>query len=158
MFPLFWNVSPQFFLPWSGSVRQDIELDRFFSAIPRSAGDGGVEEAAFKRASYGSQLGWITEVLLETMKDVPADEKSALGKLRLANADIQRLKLQRRYPAPAELSGELIADYLRTLRQQDSARYEAESRQLLQLLQPSQPLQPLQPVAGTVPATVAQGA
>ena len=139
MFPLFWIVSPQFFLPWSGSVRQEIELDRFFSAIPRSAGDGEVEEAAFKRASYGSQLGWITEVLLETMKDVPADEKSPLGKLRLANADIQRLKLRRRCLAPRELNGELsgeqIADYLRALRTQDSARYEAVSRQLLSLLQ-----------------------
>ncbi|KQV79201.1 hypothetical protein ASD15_21345 [Massilia sp. Root351] len=145
MFPLFWNLSPQFFLPWSGSVRQDIELDRFFNAIPRSAGDGDIEEAAFKRASYGSQLGWITEVLLETMKDVPADEKSPLGKLRLANADIQRMKLQRRYLAPGELSGELIADYLRTLRTQDRARYEAVSQQLLHLLQPA---------ASAAPATV----
>lgn len=136
MFPLFWNLSPQFFLPWSGSVRQDIELDRFFNAIPRSAGDGAIEEAAFKRASYGSQLGWMTEVLLETMKDVPADEKSPLGKLRLANADIQRMKLQRRYLAPGELSGEQITDYLRTLRAQDSASYEAVSRQLLRLLLP----------------------
>jgi|EP01034_Spumella_vulgaris_P022537 hypothetical protein len=149
MFPLFWNLSPQFFLPWSGSVRQDIELDRFFSAIPRSAGDGGIEEAAFKRASYGSQLGWITEVLLETMKDVPADEKSPLGKLRLANADIQRMKLQRRYLAPGELSGELIADYLRTLRTQDRARYETVSQQLLPLLQPA---------ASVAPATAAPGA
>lgn len=136
MFPLFWNLSPQFFLPWSGSVRQDIELDRFFNAIPRSAGDGEVEEAAFKRASYGSQLGWLTEVLLQTMKDVPADEKSPLGKLRLANADIQRIKLQRHDPAPGALNGELIADYLRMLRAQDSARYEALSRQLLHVLQP----------------------
>jgi len=153
MFPLFWNLSPQFFLPWSGSVRQDIELDRFFNAIPRSAGDGEVEQAAFKRASYGSQLGWLTEVLLETMKDVPADEKSPLGKLRLANADIQRMKLQRRHLAPGELNGELsgeqIADYLRTLRTQDSARYEAVSRQLLHLLQPA---------ASVAPATVTPGA
>lgn len=149
MFPLFWNLSPQFFLPWSGSVRQDIELDRFFNAIPRSAGDGEVEEAAFKRASYGSQLGWLTEVLLQTMKDVPADEKSPLGKLRLANADIQRIKLQRRAPAAGELNGELIADYLRTLRAQDSARYEALSRQLLHVLQPP---------ASATPATVAPDA
>jgi hypothetical protein len=139
MFPLFWNWSPQYFLPWSGSVKQDIELDRFFNAIPPSAGDGRIEEAAFKRASYGSQLGWLTEVLLETMKDVPADEKSALGKLRLANADIQRLKLARRGTAPVELSGEQIADYLHTLRTQDRARFDTLSRQLLLLLQPPAP-------------------
>ena len=136
MFPLFWNWSPHFFLPWSGSVRQDIELDRFFNAIPRAAGDGVIEQAAFKRASYGSQLGWITEVLLEAMKDVPADENSPLGKLRLANADIQRMKLERHYLAAGDISGERIADYLRTLRKQDGARYEQLSQQLLHLLQP----------------------
>ncbi|CAN7651422.1 hypothetical protein LJR289_004949 [Pseudoduganella sp. LjRoot289] len=146
MFPLFWHWSPQFFLPWSGSVKQDIELDRFFSAIPPAAGDGALERAAFKRASYGSQLGWITEVLLETMKDVPADEKSPLGKLRLANADIQRLKLARRGvelsagdpggEAGAELSGNAIASFLQELRQRDSARYAQLSQQLMQLLAP----------------------
>lgn len=142
MFPLFWHWSPQFFLPWSGSVRQDIELDRFFSAIPPAAGDGAVEEAAFKRASYGSQLGWITEVLLETMKEVPADEKSPLGKLRLANADIQRIKLARHSVelAPGEPNGEQIARLLRDLRQRDGARYTQVCQQLAQLLQPpSQP-------------------
>jgi hypothetical protein len=138
MFPMLWLWSPQIFLPWSGSVKQEIELDRFFNAIPASAGDGAIEGAAFKRASYGSQLGWLTEVLLETMKDVPADEKSPLGKLRLANQDIQRLKREQRVPNAAptaeELSAEQIASYLDTLRASDRARYAQLSAQLRPLL------------------------
>jgi hypothetical protein len=136
MFPMLWLWSPQIFLPWSGSVKQEIELDRFFNAIPAAAGDGAIEGAAFKRASYGSQLGWLTEVLLETMKDVPADDKSPLGKLRLANEDIQRLKREQRVAAPParELSGEQIASYLHTLRASDRARYAQLSAQLRPLL------------------------
>jgi hypothetical protein len=136
MFPLLWLWSPRIFLPWSGSVKQEIELDRFFNAIPASAGDGAIEGAAFKRASYGSQLGWLTEVLLETMKDVPADETSPLGKLRLANEDIQRLKPKQRLAArpTRELSGEQIASYLDTLRASDRARHAQLSAQLRPLL------------------------
>lgn len=158
MFPLFWHWSPQFFLPWSGSVKQDIELDRFFSAIPPAAGNGTIEQAAFRRASYGSQLGWITEVLLESVGDVPADSRSALGKLRRANVDIQRLKLapdavsdaapteggddrensagEAGHAGHADMGGAQIAAYLRALRRDDRERYEELSRQLLPLLQP----------------------
>ena len=145
MFSLFWHWSPQFFLPWSGSVRQDIELDRFFQAIPASAGDGAVEEAAFKRASYGSQLGWITEVLLETMKEVAADENNPLGKLRLAHADIQRMKLERQgmETAEDEAGAAQIAALLRDLRQRDSTRHAQVSQQIMQLLQLSQKTEPM---------------
>lgn len=129
MFPFLWLWSPQFFLPWSGSVTQDIALERFFNAIPRSSGDGGIEYAAFKRASYGSQLGWITEVLLELMKDAPADDHGALGKLRLAHADIALLKMEKQGQA-----AEHIAAYLDTLRQQDGARFARLSERLLPLL------------------------
>lgn len=131
MFPMLWLWSPRIYLPWSGSVKQDLELDHFFDAIPAAAGDGAIEGAAFRRASYGRQLGWLTEVLLETMKDVPADEKSPLGKLRWADEYIQRLKREQR----KELSGEQIANYLNTLRASDGARYAQLSAQLRPLLE-----------------------
>ncbi|SFU45134.1 hypothetical protein [Pseudoduganella namucuonensis] len=129
MFPFLWLWSPQFFLPWSGSVTQEIALERFFNAIPRSSGDGGIEYAAFKRASYGSQLGWITEVLLELTRNTPADDDSALGKLRLASADIELLKIEKQGQA-----GERIAAYLDTLRRQDGERFARLSERLLPLL------------------------
>ena len=66
MYPWLWFWAPQFHFPFSGSVAQRIEPDTnwFFAGIRPEAGNGDVERQIFDVASYGRQLGLITEVLL----------------------------------------------------------------------------------------------
>ena len=66
MYPWLWFWAPQFHFPFSGAVAQRIEPDTnwFFGGIRPEAGNGDVEKQIFDVASYGRQIGWITEVLL----------------------------------------------------------------------------------------------
>jgi hypothetical protein len=66
MYPWLWFWAPQFHFPFSGAVAQRIEPDTnwFFGGIHPEAGNGDIEKQIFDVASYGRQLGWITEVLL----------------------------------------------------------------------------------------------
>lgn len=124
MFPWLWFWSPTLHLPFSGSVAQQIEPDTqwFFAGIPAQAGNGQIEKKAFDVASYGSQLGWITEVLLAQVKpgSMDADQAAgALGKLEKAHAEIEAVKKQSR----AEMA-EAARTALTRLRQADPAAYE----------------------------------
>lgn len=97
MFPWLWFWSPHFHYPFSGNVAQRIEPDTdwFFAGIPRQAGDGALEHKIFDVASYGRQLGWITEVLLGTQSSDPALQDQAaesLVKLRATHRKIEALK------------------------------------------------------------------
>ena len=65
MFPWFWlHWAPQLHFPLSGAVTQDI-----FSGIRPTAGDADVERAVYDVASYGKQLGWLSEVVLGQQPD-----------------------------------------------------------------------------------------
>ena len=79
MYPWIWLWAPQIYFPWSGSVAQKIEPSTswFFDAIDPSAGDGRIERRACEIASYGRQLGLITEVLLDSTKEHGALSRSA---------------------------------------------------------------------------------
>jgi hypothetical protein len=97
MFPWLWFWAPQLHFPWSGNVAQQIEPDTnwFFGAIPAGAGAGAVEKKAFAVASYGRQLGLITEVLLDRAQhDAPASAQAqhALERLREIQARIEQIK------------------------------------------------------------------
>ena len=67
MFPWLWHWAPQVHLPWSGDVAQRIApaTHWFFQGIQPGAGHPRIEEEAFDVASYGKQLGLITELLLD---------------------------------------------------------------------------------------------
>ncbi|MGQ0502954.1 MAG: hypothetical protein ACT4P0_10175 [Panacagrimonas sp.] len=116
-----WNWNPQLHFPWSGSVAQRIEPDTrwFFGAIPPGAGDGAIEKKAFEIASYGRQLGLLTEVLLDV-----AEREGALGgkagdslaKLRTIQAQIEQVKI-----ADADELFQQIDGALRRLQSRDSA-------------------------------------
>jgi len=105
-----WAPTLRLQLPLGGDVTQDIdpELSWFFDAIPTSAGDGRIERRAFDVASYGRQLGWITEVLigLAERDGVPGGQAAeSLRKLRRIRAEIERIKdaeyeAEAREPAP----------------------------------------------------------
>lgn len=124
MFPWLWFWSPTLHLPFSGSVAQQIEPDTqwFFAGIPSQAGNGRIEKEAFEVASYGSQLGWITEVLLAQAKPGSIDAGQAAGalrKLEKAHAGIEAVKKRSR----AELA-EAASTALARLQQADPAAYE----------------------------------
>lgn len=97
MYPWLWFWAPQFHFPFSGAVAQRIDPDTnwFFGGIRPEAGNGDVEKQIFDVASYGRQLGWITEVLLaQTAKgDVaPATADRALTQLEDVYRQSQAIK------------------------------------------------------------------
>ena len=99
MFPSLWIWAPQLHYPWSGSVAQRIEPDTnwFFDAIPAEAGNGRIEKKAFEVASYGRQLGLITDVLIDVAKSnasLSADAVSSLERLKSIRSEIEKIKVK----------------------------------------------------------------
>lgn len=97
MFPWLWLWAPQVRLPFSGDVAQDIEpsLDLFFAGIKPRSGNARIEAQAFDVASYGDQLGVITQLLLELAEREPAEVQAAsrpLQELREIHGRIQAIK------------------------------------------------------------------
>ncbi len=125
MFPWFWIWSPQWHLPWSGDVAQKIapQTSWFFDAIAPNAGDGRIEQAVFETASYGKQLGKITEALLalpDAQAPKTAEARAAVAALRHLQAEIEAAKTARY----ADQADALIAalQTLRSKRPDDYAR------------------------------------
>lgn len=101
MYPWLWFWAPQFQFPFSGSVAQQIEPDTrwFFAAIRPEAGNGAVEQQIFDVASYGRQLGLITEVLLaQTAKDTvpPRQAARSLARLKDVYQEVETVKRRNR--------------------------------------------------------------
>ncbi|ABM96451.1 hypothetical protein [Methylibium petroleiphilum] len=96
MFPWFWlHWAPQLHFPLSGAVTQDI-----FSGIRPTAGDADVERAVFDVASYGKQLGWLSEVVLGQQPDATperaAQAQTALQCLRTLAVEVETIKDRQR--------------------------------------------------------------
>ncbi|MFC5500214.1 hypothetical protein ACFPOE_21910 [Caenimonas terrae] len=122
MIPSLWFWAPQFHFPFSGSVAQRIAPD-FFSNIGsqagRANGDGDVEREAFDIASYGRQLGLISEVLLSMAgKDTVSRAKGEESLERLQAIYLQVEEVKRRHQA-SELEDARLA--LEKLQQTDPA-------------------------------------
>ncbi len=97
MFPWFFFWAPQYHYPWSGAVKQDIapDITAFFNAIAPSAGDGRVEKAIFEVASYGKQIGVLSDVVLSLVAGdqiTPAEAKQAIDQLIHLHTDIRTIK------------------------------------------------------------------
>ena len=87
MYPWLWLWAPHVEFPLSGNVTQDIEpvANLFAKSRDPDAGSPKIEQKAFEVASYGKQLGLITEVLIQIAEEaLPAKGK--------ANKSLQRLK------------------------------------------------------------------
>ncbi|HEU4622907.1 MAG TPA: hypothetical protein VFS42_11860 [Burkholderiaceae bacterium] len=123
MFPWFWIWAPQIHCPWSGSVAQRIEpnVDWFLNAIPPNAGVAEIEKQAFHIASYGRQLGLITEVLLEMTKAVPLSSPRAQEALECLK-DIHR-KIEQVKDKEASESVDALAAQLERLKRRDPAAF-----------------------------------
>lgn len=123
MFPWLWFYAPQGHFPWSGAVAQQIAPDThwFFSGIRPDAGDARIEEQAFGVASYGRQLGLITEVLLALAQE-------SIDKLKRIQAEVERLK-----SAEYERVAVSLAEQVTAIRQRGGAKARALEAQLRQL-------------------------
>jgi hypothetical protein len=138
MFPWLWFWAPQIHLPWSGAVAQQIAPDThwFFSGIQPRAGDARIEEQAFGVASYGKQLGLITEVLLALAQESPkasAKAQESIGKLKAIQSEIERLK-----SAEYERVAESLAAQVMAIRERGGGKAKAVEARLRPLLTPSQ--------------------
>ena len=90
---MFW--APQLHYPLSGGVAQQIQPS-FFDSIDPSSGDGTIERRAFEIASYGRQLGLITEVLIALADKIPPGQKDvqeSLARLKEIRARIEQIKV-----------------------------------------------------------------
>jgi hypothetical protein len=125
MFPWFWWWAPQVHWPFSGDVVQDIAPDTrwFFGAIPPQAGVGEVERKVFETASYGRQLGLITEVLLALAEDAQWKTAEAARKHRRLKELAARIEAVKRVHK-ADLA-EATEAALRKLREEQPAAYKA---------------------------------
>jgi len=98
MFPWIWFWAPHIKFPFSGSVAQDYRptTDRLFGSIQDHAGDGAIEKKVFEDvASYGRQLGLITEVLVDLAKQLPpttSDNRESLTRLMDIQTKVDALK------------------------------------------------------------------
>lgn len=96
-YPWSWFWAPELHFPFSGGVAQRIEPNSnwFFDAIRPVSGSADIERQAFEIASYGKQLGLITEVLLSMAGEatIPADQAArSLARLKEIHGKIETLK------------------------------------------------------------------
>lgn len=80
--------------PLSGNVNQRIEPDWFFATIGPEVGDSEIEKEVFlKVASYGKQIGMITEVLVSIAEELKMDSDSTtLSDLKALQAKVDSIK------------------------------------------------------------------
>ncbi len=102
MYPWFWIWSPNIHMPLSGAVDEDIDstiitpnMSAYFKGITEQAGNRQVERQAVAVASYGRQLGLITEVLIASAKKIGPlsdDAESSLQRLEEIQDSIEQIK------------------------------------------------------------------
>lgn len=132
MYPWLFFWAPQVHFPWSGNVSQDIEPNTtwFTDLIQPGSGNARIEEKAFAVASYGKQLGHLTDLLIEIAEQSKAlspDALKTLDNLRKIQASIEAIKSTEYQDQAVRLATEVDA-----MRQRGGAAYE----QLLAKLQP----------------------
>ena len=134
MYPWLWFWAPQVYFPWSGDVLQQIDptTSWFFRGIQPSAGDAEIEEKAFSVASYGKQLGLITEVLIDLAEQVgtkSAESAESINRLKLIREAIEQIKTAERASRMSD-----IATQVAELKRKGGSEYAELSRTLLPLL------------------------
>jgi hypothetical protein len=99
MFPWVWIYAPQIAWPLSGAVSEAFSTEAFFRGIKPGAGVPAIERRVFEQASYGKQLGWLTDVLVAAID--PATLRSPGARTALLNlenlqAEVERIKGEHR--------------------------------------------------------------
>jgi hypothetical protein len=99
MFPWLWINATKVRFPLSGAVEQDLSTDAFFEGIKPGAGVPAIEKRVFEQASYGKQLGWLTDLLLAAIGEstpLSPEARDALAKLKTLQAKAKRIKDEHR--------------------------------------------------------------
>jgi hypothetical protein len=97
MFPWIWVYAPNVTWPLSGAV--DVSLDAFFRGIQPGAGVPAIEKRVFEQASYGKQLGWLTDVVVDALGPetlTSAAAKGSLTSLKKLHSKIETIKNEHR--------------------------------------------------------------
>ena len=134
MYPWLFLWAPQLQLPFSGDVAQRIEprTQWFFDGIDSTSGDPVIERKAFEVASYGRQLGLLTELLLDMAAQTPPRTpagREARQRLRKIQAQIEQLKTD-----DATTQVEAVEAGLQRLKTRHTAEYERLRARLQRLL------------------------
>jgi predicted CoA-binding protein len=134
MYPWLWLWAPQVNFPWSGDVAQEIEptTSWFFRGIRPAAGDAEIEEKAFSVASYGKQLGLITEVLIDVAERIgtqSVESTESMNRLKLIREAIDQIKTVERTSRVPD-----IVSQVAEVKRKGGSEYAQLSRTLLPLL------------------------
>jgi hypothetical protein len=134
MYPWLFLWAPQLQLPFSGDVAQRIEprTQWFFDGIDTASGDPVIERKAFEVATYGRQLGLITELLLDVAAQTPPRTRAgraARQRLQKIQAQIEQLKTE-----DATTHVQAVEAGLQRLKTRHKAEYEALRVRLQQSL------------------------
>lgn len=137
MYPWIWFWAPQVHYPWSGGVSQNIHPNTawFSDLIQASAGNAKIEQQAFSVASYGKQLGLITEVLIsvaEQTQPLSPEAADSLARLRTIKSAIDAIKESESSHVAMRLAAEV-----RSIRDRGGKEFERLSEALLPLLSES---------------------
>ena len=95
MLPWLWLYAPQISWPLSGAVTEAISTDAFFRGIKPGAGVPAVEQQVFEQASYGKQLGWLTDLLVAAVDPAALrspEAQAALVSLKKLRAKVEQIK------------------------------------------------------------------
>lgn len=136
MYPWLWFWAPQVHLPWSGDVAQRIDPTThwFFQGIRPGAGHARIEERAFEVASYGKQLGLITDLLLDV-----AQRSGGTPSPEAAQARDKLVEIARRIEAIKDreysLDAALLERQLREAQRRGGADFERLATRLRPLLE-----------------------
>lgn len=105
--------------PWSGNVAQRITAPWFSPSLTVNyAGDAAVEDRVVTEvASYGKQLGWLTEIVISSASGQPLPTET-LARLEKAAREIDAIKEQSRASAV-----EAANDALDRLERDNPAQY-----------------------------------
>jgi len=133
MYPWLWFWLPHIEFPLSGNVKQDIEpvASLFSGSVVPDSGNPNIEKKAFEVASYGKQLGIITDLLIEIAeKSLPAkgQDNKALQDLMRISEKIKKIK-DSEYDAEADE----ILRKVKAITIRGGARSRALSKKLLEL-------------------------
>ncbi|MBF9002497.1 type 1 glutamine amidotransferase family protein [Vibrio nitrifigilis] len=87
-----WFAS-NFNFPLSGSVNQDLSPEYFFNSIKKENGNGDIEKAIFNSgASYGRQIGIISDVLSEIIAQIQLPDSTEVQKFKQLQENINKIK------------------------------------------------------------------
>lgn len=97
MYPWIWLWAPHVEFPLSGNVTQDIEpvANLFAASSTPEAGNPTIEQKAFQVASYGQQLGLITEILIAIAQEALPEQgkhNTSLQRLKQIQTEIEKIK------------------------------------------------------------------